>query len=54
MTSILAAITMSNLVGTLIFLVCIGLVFWLLWWLVSYIGLPQPFDKVAGHPLITR
>ena len=24
-----------------------GLIFWLLFWLVGYVGLPEPFAKVA-------
>ena len=37
----------SGLVGLLITLVIAGLIFWLLWWFVGYIGLPEPFNKVA-------
>lgn len=37
----------GNLVSALIWLVGIGLIAWLLWWLVDYIGLPEPFSKVA-------
>lgn len=45
---ILAQIVSGEVViNALIWLICMGLVFWLLWWLVSYIALPQPFDKVA-------
>lgn len=28
-------------------LVIWGLVFWLFWWLLGIIGLPEPFNKVA-------
>lgn len=24
-----------------------GLIFWLLWWLIGYVGLPEPFNKIA-------
>jgi hypothetical protein len=27
--------------------ICIGLVFWLLWWLLDYIKPPEPFYKVG-------
>lgn len=40
-------ITGSGLVSLLITLVIAGLVFWLLWWFIGYIGLPEPFNKVA-------
>lgn len=44
---ILAAISMGGLIPLLIELVVVGLVVYLLWWLIGYIGLPAPFDKVA-------
>lgn len=37
----------SLLLHLLVELVVIGLVCWLLWWLIGYIGLPEPFNKVA-------
>ena len=40
-------IAASSLLSLLLTLVIVGCIFWLLWWLVSYIGLPAPFDKVA-------
>lgn len=35
------------LLSMLITLVVAGLIFWLLWWFIDYIGLPEPFNKVA-------
>lgn len=35
-------------ISTLVWLVCLGLIFWLLWWLVNYINPPEPFKKVAN------
>ena len=43
----LALISGQGLIEILVWLVCVGLVFWLLWWLVDYVKLPQPFAKVA-------
>lgn len=40
-------ITAAQLVNTTIYLVVFGLIFSLLWWFVSYVGLPEPFAKVA-------
>lgn len=40
-------IAASSLLSLLLTLVIVGCIFWLLWWLVAYIGLPAPFDKVA-------
>lgn len=37
----------SSLVSFIIWLMVIGLVFYLLWWLVGYVGLPEPFNKIA-------
>ncbi len=35
-----------SLIALIVTLVIVGLVFYLLWWLVGYIGLPEPFNKV--------
>ena len=40
-------ITLSALIQCVLFIIIAGLVFSLLWWLVNYIGLPEPFAKVA-------
>lgn len=37
----------EGIVSALIWLVCMGLVFWLLFWLITYVALPEPFAKVA-------
>lgn len=47
MPFMLAQINGDAVVHGLIWLVVVGLIFWLLWWLISYIGLPEPFAKVA-------
>lgn len=45
----LAAINLSlaSLVELVIYLLIVGGVLWLLLWLVDYIGVPEPFSKVA-------
>lgn len=43
----LAAISGQGMVQSVIYLIVAGLIFGLLWWLISYAGLPAPFDKVA-------
>lgn len=40
-------ISMASLVGLLITLVIAGLIFWLVWWFIAYVALPEPFNKVA-------
>lgn len=42
-----AQFSIGGLVGMLVWIIVIGLIFYLLWWLISYVGLPQPFDKIA-------
>ena len=38
---------MEGLVMLLLYVVVLGLVCYILWWLIGYIGLPEPFNKVA-------
>lgn len=47
MAMIIAAVTGSGLVSALITLVVVGLILWLLHWFITYVGLPEPFAKVA-------
>jgi hypothetical protein len=42
-----AGVSVEGLINVLVWLIVVGLIFWLLWWFIGYIGLPQPFDKVA-------
>lgn len=35
------------MITLLIWLVIVGVVFWLLWWFIDFVGLPEPFNKVA-------
>lgn len=39
-------ISAEAVVSGVIFLIVMGMVFWLLWWLADYVGLPEPFNKV--------
>ncbi len=41
------AIEASGLVGFLVWIIVIGCIFGLLWWLIGYVGLPEPFNKIA-------
>lgn len=38
---------MEGLLGLLIQLIILGLIFYLLWWGIGKIGLPEPFNKIA-------
>lgn len=46
---LLAATTVStsSLLSALVWFIVVALIFWLLFWLISYVGLPEPFAKVA-------
>jgi hypothetical protein len=35
------------MLNLLITIVIAGLIFYLIWWFIGYIGLPEPFNKVA-------
>ncbi len=41
-------ISLSAAVTVIVYLMVAGLVFWLLWWLINYIGPPEPFLKIAN------
>lgn len=47
LSPMLAAISIQQLVGVIFGIIIVGLIFWLLWWLVDYCALPAPFNKIA-------
>lgn len=46
MIPLIAAISGSGLISLLINLLIIGLIGWLLFWLVNFINPPEPFKKI--------
>jgi hypothetical protein len=48
----LAAISGNALLTALIWIVVAGLIYWLLDWAITKIGIPQPFAKIAHVVLI--
>jgi TRAP-type C4-dicarboxylate transport system permease small subunit len=40
-------LSLSGLVGVVIYLIVGGLILWLLLWLVDYAALPAPFNRIA-------
>ena len=36
----------SQLLRAVVYLILVGLIFWLLWWLIGYAKVPEPFNKV--------
>jgi hypothetical protein len=41
-----------SIIALLVTLIIWGLIFWLLWWALGIIGLPEPFAKVATVILV--
>ena len=37
----------GGLLSFLISLVIAGLIFWVIWWFINYVGIPEPFNKVV-------
>ena len=40
-------ISLTGAIHVVVLLIVAGLIFGLLWWLVDYCGIPEPFHKVA-------
>ena len=36
----------STLLSLLVTIVVAGLIFWLIWWFLDYVAIPEPFNKV--------
>jgi hypothetical protein len=47
MTALLAAISVGAILQAVIVLIILGVIWWLLFWLISFVGLPDPFAKIA-------
>lgn len=35
-----------DLISLVIYLVILGVIFWLVWWFIGFVGVPEPFNKV--------
>jgi len=35
------------MLALLVYVVVVGVAAWVIWWLIDFIGLPEPFNKVA-------
>jgi len=42
-----ADFSVSGLLQLVIYIVVVALVFWVIWWFIGYVGLPEPFNKVV-------
>ena len=38
---------MTGILSLVVTIVIVGLIFWLIWWFIGTVGLPEPFNKVA-------
>ncbi len=47
MIPIIAAISGDSLIQAVIWIIIAGVIFWLCNWLISYVGIGEPFNKVA-------
>ena len=47
MNAVLAAISGQSLIMLVVWIIVVGLIFGLLWWLIDYVKLAEPFAKVA-------
>lgn len=47
MELMMAQLSGTAVVSAVIWVIVAGLIFWLLTWLVAYVGIPEPFNKVA-------
>lgn len=43
--------TIQKIARAVLWIIASGAVIWLLWWLVDFLGLPQPFAKIANGVL---
>lgn len=41
-----------DLISAVIYLFIIGLIFWVVWWAMGAIGVPEPFNKVIRVILV--
>lgn len=52
MALLLAQAIVGSLLHLLIVIIVMGLIFWLLWWAMQYLPLPEPFAQIARFLII--
>ena len=45
--NLIAAISGDQLLHAVVWVIIAGVIFWLVNWLITYAGVPEPFNKVA-------
>ncbi len=43
---------LSTLFALIVVIAVVGLIFWVCWWAVTALGLPEPFNKIAQVVII--
>lgn len=46
MMTILAALSVQQLATVFVHIIVVALICWLLWWFISWVGIPEPFNKI--------
>lgn len=46
--NLIAALTLDSTFNAVLTILVIGLVFYLIRWLIAYVGVPEPFAKIAN------
>lgn len=39
-------VSIDGMISLVVYLVIIALIFWVVWWFIGYVGVPEPFNKV--------
>ena len=47
MNTLMAALGETSIINAIVWIVCVGLIFYLLYWLIGKVGVPEPFNKIA-------
>jgi hypothetical protein len=42
-----ANIGINELLSFVVYIVILGLIFWILWWALAYFAIPEPFNKIV-------
>ena len=45
-TALATTPSLQGMISVVIYLVIIALIFWVVWWFIGYVGIPEPFNKV--------
>lgn len=46
MLPLLALLSADGAIQAVLYLVVVAVIFWVIWWFIAYVGVPEPFNKV--------